>query len=91
VILVGADAGVGFEPATNFIPLSQTNFFPDLTHVYVLPDATVVIPALLHLAPDLAAAFTGIRGRANERESIDKKVIPLFFRFITHHFEKAQQ
>jgi len=61
VILVGADAGVGFEPATNFIPLSQTSFLPDLTHVYVLPDATVVIPALLHLAPALAAALAGIR------------------------------
>jgi hypothetical protein len=56
VILVGADAGVGFEPATNFIPLSQTSFLPDLTHVNVLPDTTEVIPALLHFAPALAAA-----------------------------------
>jgi hypothetical protein len=47
--------------------------------------------ALVHLAPALAAAFTGIMGRDNASESIDKKVIILFFRFITHHFEKAQQ
>jgi hypothetical protein len=89
--LVGADAGVGFEPVTTFIPLSQTSFLPDLMHVKVLPDATEVIPTLLHLAPALAAAFTGIRGLDRRRESIDKKVITLFFRFITHHFEKAQQ
>jgi hypothetical protein len=82
VILVGADAGVGFEPVTTFIPLSQTSFLPDLMHVKVLPDATEVIPTLLHLAPDLAAAFTGIRGRVNERESIDKNTITLLFTHI---------
>ena len=35
----------------------------------------------MHLAPALATAFTGIMGRDSESESIDKKVIALFFRF----------
>jgi hypothetical protein len=52
---------------------------PDLTHIKVLPDATEVIPTFLQLAPALAAAFTGIRGRDIERESIDKKAISLLF------------
>jgi hypothetical protein len=52
---------------------------PDLTHVNVLPDATEVIPALLHLAPALAAAFAGINGRDRESESIDKNAITLLF------------
>jgi hypothetical protein len=75
VILVGADAGVGFEPATTFIPLFQNNFFPDLMQVNFLPDATEVIPALVHLAPALAAAFAGIRGRDRKRASTDKNAI----------------
>jgi hypothetical protein len=56
VILVGADAGVGFEPATTFIPLSQTSFLPDLIHVKVFPEAIDLIPAFVHFAPALAAA-----------------------------------
>ena len=55
------------------------NFLPDLTHVNVLPDATEVIPALLHLAPALAAAFTVIMGVDRKRESIDKNAISLLF------------
>jgi len=81
---------VGFEAATA-TPLFQTNFFPDLMHVNFLPDETEVTPALEQDAPALTAAFTGIMGMDRKRESIDKKVITLFFRFITHHFEKAQQ
>ena len=65
--------------ATTFTPLFQTNFLPDLTHVNVLPDATEVIPALLHLAPALAAAFAGTRGRDREAISTDKKIANLFF------------
>jgi hypothetical protein len=52
---------------------------PDLTHLNVLPAVTEVIPALLHLAPALAAAFAGIRRVDRKRESIDKKVISLLF------------
>jgi hypothetical protein len=47
-----------------------------------LPDATVVIPALLHLAPALAAALAGIRRVDKERESIDKNTISLLFTYI---------
>jgi hypothetical protein len=47
-----------------------------------LPDATVVIPALLHLAPALAAALDGIRRVDKERESIDKNKITLLFTYI---------
>jgi hypothetical protein len=56
VILVGADAGVGFEPATTFIPLFQTNFFPDLMQVKVFAPTTDVTPIFEHFAPALAAA-----------------------------------
>jgi hypothetical protein len=82
--------GVGFEAAT-VTPLPQTNFFPDLIHVKVFPEAIDLIPTFAHVPPALAAAFTGIMGRDNESESIDKKVITLLFSFITHHFGKAQQ
>jgi hypothetical protein len=77
--LVGADAGVGFEPATTFIPLFQTNFFPDLMQVNFLPDATEVIPALTHFAPALATALAGIRGLETKRVNINKKVISFLF------------
>jgi hypothetical protein len=77
VILVGADAGVGFEPATTFIPLSQTSFLPDLIHVKVFPEAIDLIPAFLHASPALVAAFTGINGRDRKSESIDKNAISL--------------
>jgi hypothetical protein len=39
----------------------------------------VVIPALLHLAPVLAAALAGIRRVDKERESIDKNTISLLY------------
>jgi len=55
---------------------------PDLTHVNVLPAATEVIPALLHLAPALAAAFAGAWERDKERESIEKNAITLLFTYI---------
>jgi hypothetical protein len=60
-------------------PLFQTNFFPDLTHVKVLPEATDVIPIVLQLDPALTAALAGIRGREIDRVSIDKKVISFLF------------
>jgi hypothetical protein len=61
------------------IPLSQTNFFPDLIHVKVLPPTTEVVPSGLHEDPALTAAFTGIKGRDTESESIDKKAMNLLF------------
>jgi hypothetical protein len=59
-------------------PLFQTNFLPDLIHVNVFPDATVVIPALLHLAPALAAAFAGTIGVAMKRANTNKNATILF-------------
>jgi hypothetical protein len=59
--------------------LFQTNFLPDLTHVNVLPAATEVIPALVHFAPALAAAFAGMRRVERERESINKNAISFLF------------
>jgi hypothetical protein len=82
VILVGADAGVGFEPATTFIPLFQTNFFPDLMQVKVFAPTTDLLPTFVHLAPALAAAVAGIRRVDKERESIDKNTITLLFTYI---------
>ena len=46
-------------------PLSQTKFFPDLIHVYFLPAAVVVVPALVHLLP----AFGAVAYRGKESES----------------------
>jgi hypothetical protein len=62
-------------------PLFQTNFFPDFMHVKLFPLTTSVLPALLHLAPALAAAFAGIRGEDKKRESIDKNAIILLFTY----------
>jgi hypothetical protein len=59
-------------------PLFQTNLLPDLMHVKVLPDATEVIPALLHLAPALAAAFAGTIGVAIKRANTNKNATILF-------------
>ena len=59
------------------IPLFQSNFFPDLIHVNVLPEATDVMPKVLQDAPALTAAFAWIRGEDRKRESIDKNAISL--------------
>ena len=72
---------VGLDLLT-ITPLFQTHFFPNLTHVKVLPEATDVTPKVLQLAPALTAAFAGINGRDPERESIDKKAISLLFTYI---------
>jgi hypothetical protein len=82
--------GVGFEAATA-TPLFQTNFFPDLMHVNFLPDETEVIPALLHLAPALAAAFTGIMGVDRKRESIEKNAISFLFMSKAYEIIKLLQ
>jgi hypothetical protein len=38
------------------MPLFQTSFVPDLTHVNFLPAAVTVAPALVHFAPALGVA-----------------------------------
>jgi hypothetical protein len=45
--------GVGFFTAT---PLFHTNFFPDLTQVYLIPDDVLIFPSVLHVVPGLTAA-----------------------------------
>jgi len=59
----------------------QANFFPDLIHVSVLPDTTVVMPAIVHAPPTFTAAYAGFNGRAKESESIDKNAISLLFTY----------
>ena len=59
---VGDTAGVGALPCMGDAglatsdPLSQTNFFPDLTHVNFLLAAIEVEPSFGHVAPALGAA-----------------------------------
>ena len=48
-------------------------------HVNVLPDVIDVIPTLVHLAPALAAAFTGVMARDKKSEKTDKNAINLLF------------
>jgi len=50
---VGVGVGTGDAIAT---PLSHTNFFPDLIHVYFFPADVAVDPALVQLAPALGVA-----------------------------------
>jgi hypothetical protein len=50
---VGVGVGVAFLTAT---PLFHTNFFPDLTQVYLIPDDVLVFPSVLHVVPGLTAA-----------------------------------
>ena len=49
------------------IPLFQTNFFPDFTHVYFLPARVDVAPSFTHLDPALGeAACSGEPIRASD-------------------------
>jgi hypothetical protein len=50
---VGEGVGVAFLTAT---PLFQTNFFPDLMQVYLIPDDVLVFPSTLQAVPGLTAA-----------------------------------
>ena len=59
-------------------PLSQTNFFPDLMHVYVLVETTDVMPALLQAPPALAAAVAGDWVSENKMERV-RKITGIFF------------
>ena len=50
---VGEGISVAFFTAT---PLFQTNFFPDLMQVYLIPDDVLVFPSTLQAVPGLTAA-----------------------------------
>jgi hypothetical protein len=50
---IGVGVGTGVAIAT---PLSHTNFFPDLIHVYFFPADIAVIPTFVQLAPALGDA-----------------------------------
>ena len=63
----------GFGAALIATPLFQTSFVPDLTQVNFLPDAVAVVPALLHLAPALAAANDGAAMRDSDSKSARNK------------------
>jgi hypothetical protein len=52
-VAVGVGEGVAFLTA---MPLFQTNFFPDLIQVYLIPDDVLVVPSVLHVVPGLTAA-----------------------------------
>jgi hypothetical protein len=54
-VAVGVAKGVGvtFLTAT---PLFQTNFLPDLTQVYLIPDDVLVFPSTLQAVPGFTAA-----------------------------------
>jgi hypothetical protein len=54
---LGEVVGVSGFTAT---PLFQTNFFPDLIHVYFFPPEVVVVPTFLQEPPDFTAADTGV-------------------------------
>jgi hypothetical protein len=69
--LVGAAAITLVDFVT---PLFQTNFLPDLMHVYVLLETTDVMPALLQAPPALTAAFAGMIGEKKVREINDKNI-----------------
>ena len=67
--------GDGFGAAVIAIPLFQTSFVPDLTHVNFLPDEIDVVPALVHLAPALGVdAWTGA-ARVKSKKTENIKVI----------------
>ena len=46
----------GFAAAFTDTPLFHTNFLPDLTQVYLIPDDVLVFPSVLHVVPGLTAA-----------------------------------
>ena len=52
-VALGVDVGVGVALTTL---LFHTNFFPDLTQVYLIPDDVLVLPSTLQAIPGLTAA-----------------------------------
>jgi hypothetical protein len=59
--------GLTLDPAI-FTPLPHTSLEPDLTQVYLMPEATVVELSLLHVVPVLVAALAGVLICASKRE-----------------------
>ena len=56
---VGVAEGVGVATGTGCLtatPLFHTNFLPDLTQVYLIPDDVLVLPSTLQAVPGLTAA-----------------------------------
>ena len=47
------------------------SFFPDFTHLKVMPETTEVIPAFVQEDPAFAAAFTGVKGKSKEMENVE--------------------
>ena len=78
--------GVGFGAAALIAtPLFQTSFVPDLMQVNFLPDAVVVDPALVHLAPALTAAKDGAEIMDSDRISATRTLL----RVITKRYQGA--
>ena len=72
----GVAAGVG---VTTFTPLSQTNFLPDLIHVYLNPLLVAVVPALVHVAPALGAAALATPVSKLRRRTGVKTIVRVLF------------
>lgn len=51
----GAGEAIGARFLT-ITPLLQTNFFPDLTQVYLIPEEVLIWPELLQVVPGFTAA-----------------------------------
>ena len=49
----------GHVDAVALTPLFQTNFLPDLMHLYLMPETVFVSPVVLQVAPVLTAAKVG--------------------------------
>ena len=66
----GIALGEGFAGAgRREIPLFQTNFFPDLIHVYLIFETVFVEFNLVHFVPAIEAEFAG------NSETINKELI----------------
>ena len=78
----GLGVGVGFA-TTTFTPLLQTNFFPDLMHVYLYPLTILISFKCVQAAPAFTALEAGVipvaaksspraRRVRNERNDMEK-------------------
>ena len=75
---VGEATGVGLTTGFTNTPLFQTNFLPDLIHVYFFPAIVEVAPTFAHADPALgAAACKGDARRAND--NTDATIAKRFF------------
>jgi hypothetical protein len=84
---IGHESGITSTGATpEVLPLSQTNFLPDLIQVKVLPPATDLIPALVHLAPALVAECAGIGWKVSVKLMISSekdRTLPVFMKLVS--------